>query len=60
MSEALDKAIQIIGTDPMPKDAERQLEALQAQADKSEQRYFADIWSAYENLSEPKPLPIPE
>lgn len=60
MSEALEKAMQIIGADPLPQDAEQQLERLQAQADKAEQRYFADIWSAYQNLSEPKPLPIPE
>lgn len=60
MSEALDKAKQIIRTWPLPDDAEQQLEALEQQIDPGEEQAFALVWETYIPLAGPQDIPEPE
>ena len=46
MSPALEKAVELLGLDPLPADIEQQLEALEAQAPRSERDHFGDVWEA--------------
>lgn len=46
MSEALEKAKALVGMDPLPEDAEAQLEALAQQADEDEQFAFDGLFEA--------------
>lgn len=47
LSRAMEEAMQLLGQDPLPDDAEQRLEELEKQVPEEERELFADIWEGF-------------
>lgn len=56
MSPAFQQAVQLLGEQPLPADAEERLAALEAQIEPQEEEAFGDLWEAFLVAQEP---PVP-
>jgi hypothetical protein len=54
MSPQLEQALALLQQDPLPDDAEQQLEALEKDAPESEGEMFGDLWSALQLQMPPR------
>lgn len=46
-SPAFQAAVELIGQEPLPADAEARLAELETQIEPAEQEYFGDLWEAF-------------
>lgn len=44
---ALDKALELLGSEPLPADAYQRLAAIEAEATAQERERFGDLWEAF-------------
>lgn len=54
-SNAFNAALELIGQEPLPANAKKQLEALEAQCTKEEKVLFGDLWSTFMLSTGPVP-----